>query len=234
MPRTSRFSPKSSSVLKVDLHMHTRFSHDSGAPPSSVVARCLETGLNCIAVTDHNTIRGALEVREIAPFQVIVGAEIKSAAGDIIGLFLEREIPRGLPAPDTVRAIKEQGGLVLVPHPFDRLRPSAISHEALLEILPQVDVMEAFNAHNLLMRDNDRAASFCREKGLVAAAVSDSHTPLELGHTYMEVAEFDGTPEGFREALALGSLVKRRANRVLRLTTVYVKLRRALGFRCLV
>ena len=220
-------------MLKVDLHMHTRFSPDSGAPPASIVARCLKTGLNCIAVTDHNTIRGALEVRELAPFQVIIGEEVKSAAGDIIGLFLEEQVPRGLPAVDTVRAIKEQGGLVLVPHPFDRFRSSAIKGESLLEILPQVDALEAFNAHNLLMRDNDRADAFCREKGLVAAAVSDSHTALELGRTYMELPEFDGTAAGFKEALSRAKLVKRRANQVLRLTTVYVKLRRALGFACL-
>ena len=220
-------------MLKVDVHMHTRFSPDSGAPPASIVARCLETGLNCIAVTDHNTLTGALEVRELAPFQVIIGEEVKSAAGDIIGLFLEREVPRGLTAADTVRAIKEQGGLVLVPHPFDRFRPSAIKNDSLLEILPDVDALEAFNAHNLLTRDNDRADALCREKGLIGVAVSDSHTPLELGRTYMEVSEFDGTPAGFKEALSRARLVKRRANQVLRLTTVYVKLRRALGLKCL-
>ena len=216
-------------MLRVDIHMHTRFSPDSGAPPASIVERCLETGLNCIAVTDHNTLDGALEVRDLAPFQVIVGEEVKSAGGDIIGLFLEHEVPRGLTAAETVRAIREQGGLVLVPHPFDRFRPSAIEDDALLDILPEVDALEAFNAHNLLMRDNDRAAALCREKDLIAVAVSDSHTPLELGRTYMETPEFDGTPAGFKEALSRARLVKKRANPVLRLATGYFKLRRALG-----
>ena len=215
-------------MLKADLHMHTHFSHDSGAPSKSIVERCIKTGVNCIAVTDHNNIRGALEVRSIAPFQVIIGEEIKSSAGDIIGLFLEEEIPRGLSPQETVEAIKSQGGLVMVPHPFDRLRPSAIKYEALKEILPKVDIMEAFNAHNLLMRDNDRAEKFSRDHDLVAAAVSDSHTPLELGRTFMEMPEFDGTPEGFKRSLLQARLVTKRANHVLRFTTVYIKLRRLL------
>ena len=216
-------------MLKVDLHMHTHFSHDSGAPSRSIVDRCIKTGLNYIAVTDHNTIRGALEVQSLAPFPVIIGEEVKSAAGDIIGLFLKEDVPKGLPAMDTVRAIQDQGGLVMVPHPFDRFRPSAITGDALQEILPHVDIMEAFNAHHLLMRDNDRAADFTREHGLVAAAVSDSHTALELGRTYMEIPEFDGTAQGFKQALSQAKLVTRRANQILRLTTVYVKFRRALG-----
>ena len=213
-------------MLKVDLHMHTHFSPDSGAPSQSIVDRCVKTGLSYIAVTDHNTIRGALEVRGIAPFPVIIGEEIKSSAGDIIGLFLKEEVPRGLSPLETVDAIKAQGGLVMVPHPFDRFRPSAIRYDALKSILPRVDIMEAFNAHDLLMRDNDTAADFGREHGLVAAAVSDSHTPLELGRTYMEVEEFDGTPEGFKDALTRATLISRRANQVLRLTTVYIKLKR--------
>ena len=227
MSRTPGRRKTRNSVLKVDLHMHTHFSPDSGAPSKSIVERCIKTGLNCIAVTDHNTIRGALEVQGIAPFQVIVGEEVRSSAGDIIGLFLKEEVPRGLSPLDTVEAIKAQGGLVLVPHPFDRLRPSAIKYEALQSILPYVDVMEAFNSHNLLMRDNERAAAYTHDHHLVAAAVSDSHTPMELGRTYMEVPDFDGTPEGFKDALAKARLVTRRANQVLRLTTVYTKLKRA-------
>ena len=215
-------------MLKVDLHMHTHFSHDSTAPSRSIVERCLKTGLSHIAVTDHNTIAGALEVQSMAPFPVIIGEEIKSSAGDIIGLFLAEEVPKGLSPMDTVRAIKGQGGLVMVPHPFDRFRPSAIKYAALQEILPSVDIIEAFNAHDLLMRDNERAAAFGKEHRLVAASVSDSHTPLELGRTYMEVPEFDGTPEGFKEALSKATLVTRRAHHVLRLATVYVKLKRML------
>lgn len=212
-------------MLKVDLHMHTHFSPDSGAPSRSIVARCIKTGLNYIAVTDHNTIRGALEVQSIAPFPVIIGEEVKSSAGDIIGLFLKEEVPKGLSPMDTVDAIKSQGGLVMVPHPFDRVRPSAIKYEALQEILPHVDIMEAFNCHNLFRRDNEKAAAFIREHHLIAAAVSDSHTPLELGRTYMEVPEFDGTPQGLKDALSQARLVPRKAHHILRLTSVWAKLK---------
>ena len=213
-------------MLRVDLHTHTHFSHDSGALPRSIVERCVKTGLNCIAVTDHNTIRGALEVQSMATFQVIIGEEVKSAEGDIIGLFLKEEVLKGLSPLTTVKTIKEQGGLVMVPHPFDRLRPSSLKHEALQEILPYVDIMEAFNAHNLLRRDNERAAAFAHEHHLVAAAVSDAHTPLELGRTCMDMQDFDGAPESFKDELAHARLVTRRANQVLRLSTVYTKLKR--------
>ena len=150
---------KKNRVLKIDLHMHTHFSPDSGAPSKSIIDRCLKKGLNCIAVTDHNTIRGAVEVQSTAPFSVIVGEEIRSSAGDIIGLFLQEEVPKGLSPLDTVEAIKDQGGLVMVPHPFDRFRPSAIKYGALEQILPYVDVFEVFNAHNILMRDNQQGRS---------------------------------------------------------------------------
>ena len=217
---------KKNRVLKIDLHMHTHFSPDSGAPSKSIIDRCLKKGFNCIAVTDHNTIQGAVEVQNIAPFPVIVGEEIRSSAGDIIGLFLLEEVPKGLSPLDTVEAIKDQGGLVMVPHPFDRLRSSAIKYDALQEILPYIDVFEVFNAHNILKRDNDRAVAFSRDHHLVSAAVSDSHTPLELGSTYMVVPDFDGTAKGFKESLARARLVTRRANQILRLAMVYAKLKK--------
>ena len=157
---------------------------------------------------------------------VIVGEEIKSSAGDIIGLFLEKEVPKDLSPMDTVKAIKNQGGLVMAPHPFDRLRPSAIKKEALEEVLPYVDLFEVYNSHNLLRWDDKKAYHFCRQHDLVAVAVSDSHTPIELGRTYMEAPEFDGTPQGFKEALGKATLVTRKAHHILRLTSVFVKCKR--------
>ena len=107
-------------TLKGDFHMHTSHSGDCDASPRDMVRGCRDVGLTCIAVTDHNTIRGALEVRELADFTVIIGEEVKSSQGDIIGLFLEEEIPRGLSPAETVSRIKGQGGLVVVPHPGGR------------------------------------------------------------------------------------------------------------------
>ncbi len=156
---------------------------------------------------------------------MIVGEEVKSSADDIIGLFLKEEIPKGLSPLETVDAIKSQGGLVMVPYPFDRVRPSAIKYEALQEILPHVDIMETFNCHNLFRRNNEMAEAFTKEHNLIAAVVSDSHTPLELGRTYMEVPEFDSTPEGLKNAPSQTRLVPRKAHHILPLTPVWAKLK---------
>lgn len=134
--------------------MHTEHSGDCDTPPGVLVRRCREVGLDCIAVTDHNTIRGALLARELADFKVIVGEEVKSSQGDIIGLFLSEEVPKGLSPLETVRRIKGQGGLVLVPHPFDAVRRGPLSPAALREILPYVDLIEVLNARTTFKRDH--------------------------------------------------------------------------------
>ena len=102
-------------MLKADFHMHTHYSYDSEMSPETLVARCLKVGLNCIAVTDHNTTEGAFVVRDIAPFTVIIGEEVGTAAGEVTGLFLQETIPRGLTPLETAKRIKEQGGLVSLP-----------------------------------------------------------------------------------------------------------------------
>jgi predicted metal-dependent phosphoesterase TrpH len=194
--------------------------------PEKLVSRCMETGLDCIAITDHNTIEGVLEVQRLASFRVIVGEEIKSQGGEIIGLFLQEAIPRGLPSLETVQRIKEQGGLVSVPHPFDHFRRSVIDRQALQEILPYVDIVEAFNARNTLQGDNRKALELALEHGILTSAVSDSHTPVEVGRTYVEVSDFDGTPAGLREVLARGNLVRRQITPLIHFLTTFTKVRK--------
>ena len=206
--------------------MHTRFSPDSLMEPERLVSRCMETGLDCVAITDHNTIDGALEVQRLASFRVIVGEEIKSQGGEIIGLFLQEAIPRGLPSLETVKRIKEQGGLVSVPHPFDHFRRSVIDRQALQDILPYVDIVEAFNARNALQGDNQKALELALEHGILTSAVSDSHTPVEVGRTYVDIPDFDGTPAGLREALAQGNLVRRQITPLIHLLTTFTKIRK--------
>lgn len=206
-------------TLRVDLHIHTRHSPDSATSPDRLVARCLEVGLTCIAVTDHNTLKGALETARIAPFRVILGEEVKTAEGDLIGLFLREEVPPGLPPVETARRIKAQGGLVMLPHPYDRLRRSVLTPRALREVLPFADIVEVFNARNVFQADNRRARALAAEQGLLMAAVSDAHHPLELGRTYMEMPEFDGTPQGFLAALARARLVCRPSSPLVHLLT---------------
>jgi predicted metal-dependent phosphoesterase TrpH len=210
-------------MLRVDTHIHTHFSPDSATDPAKLVSRCLKTGLNCIAITDHNTIDGALEVQRLAPFSVIVGEEIKSAGGEIIGLFLQEAVPRDLPALETVQRIKEQGGLVAIPHPFDHFRRSVIDPQALQDVLPNVDIVEAFNSRNTFRRDNRTALDLAMKHGLLTSAVSDSHTLMELGRTYVEMPDFDGTPQGFRQSMAQGNLVCHQFTPLIHVLTTFTK-----------
>ena len=218
-------------MVRIDLHVHTRHSHDSAAPVASVLRRCRDAGLGLVAVTDHDSIRGGLEARERGGLPVIVGAEIKSAQGDIIGLFLEQPVPPRRPALETAQRVKAQGGLVGIPHPFDRVRPTAMGRRALLEILPCVDFLEGYNAHTLLPADNRRGVQFAAEHSLPTVSCSDAHSALELGRTYTEVpaAELDGTPAGLLRAIAAGRGTDRRPPPWLLLAPVYAKVRKLLS-----
>jgi hypothetical protein len=131
--------------LRVDLHVHSIFSPDSLSRPEAIVRWGLLRGLGALAVTDHNTIAGALAVRQLAPFRVIVGSEIATARGEVIGLFLQQEIAAGLSLQETIRQIHDQGGLAYVPHPLDRVRHSAKGLDALLDVIAEVDLIEAIN-----------------------------------------------------------------------------------------
>ena len=219
-------------TVRIDLHVHTWHSHDSAAPVESVLQHCRDSGLGLVAVTDHDNIRGGLEAREKASgFPVIVGEEIRTSRGDIIGLFLEKPVPARLSPLDTVKRVKEQGGLVGIPHPFDRVRPTAMGLRSLLEILPWVDFLEAYNAHTLLSADNQRGVEFASVHELPTVACSDSHSALELGRAYTEVPanELNGTPDGLMRAIWAGTCVGRRPNPLLLLAPGYAKLRKLLA-----
>jgi predicted metal-dependent phosphoesterase TrpH len=177
-----------------------------------------------VAVSDHNNVDGALAVRESASFRVIISEEVKSTEGEIIGLFLRETIRKGLTPEDTVRAIKEQGGLVLVPHPFDRTRRSVIPEEALLRILPQVDVLEVFNARTPFAADDARARRLAEEQGLPMSAATDAHTPWEIGLAYTEMPPFEG-PGDFLVALGKARIVGKRAFIGCHLLSTWAKVR---------
>ena len=217
--------------VKIDLHMHSGYSPDSLMPPEKIVSRVEAAGLGCIAITDHNTIEGALEVKKIAPFCVIVGEEIKSLGGEIIGLYLQKSIPNGLTALETVLSIKDQGGLVSIPHPFDYFRRSVISKRALGEILPLVDIVESFNARNTFQKSNIRAAELAVNNNILTTAVSDAHTLVEIGRTYVCVNEFDGSPQGLKDSLSNGRLVTNAINPMIHVLTSSTKIIKRLGIR---
>ena len=209
--------------MRADFHMHTWYSPDSLTSPQSLINRCLKVGLSCIAVTDHNTIQGAVDVAALAPFQVIIAAEIRSTEGEITGLFLNQEIPAGLSPLETVYRIKDQGGLVSIPHPYDPLRKSVLREQAIDSIMPYVDIIEAFNARNAFKGANDRSSQVGEKNGLLVTAVSDAHHPLELGKTYTEMEAFDGTPEDFKKALEGARLVRHPAGVSVHAWTTSVK-----------
>jgi predicted metal-dependent phosphoesterase TrpH len=189
-------------LIDVDLHMHTDHSHDCATPVEVLLATAQEQGLGAIAVTDHNEISGALEAREKAaemsahpPLKVIVGEEVKTASqGEVIGLFIEELIPRGLSLQETVVEIKRQGGIVYVPHPFDRLH-SVPDYEHMLGILPDIDALEVFNPRVAIGAFNEEAARFAAKYGVIAGAGSDSHVAQGLGSVRIRMRDFDGPTE---------------------------------------
>jgi hypothetical protein len=194
-------------LIDVDLHMHTDHSHDCETPVEVLLATAKDAGLGAIAVTDHNEISGALEAREKAaesgahpPVKVIVGEEVKTAEqGEVIGLFIEEKIPRGLTMAETVAEIKRQGGLVYVPHPFDRMH-AVPDYEHLIPILDDVDAIEVFNPRVAIGAFNEEAVRFAAKYRIVAGAGSDSHVVQGLGSVRIRMRDFDG-PQEFLQSL---------------------------------
>lgn len=213
--------------MNVDLHLHTFRSPDSLTTYEQVIRAVQERGLDAVAVTDHNTIRGALELREMAPFPVIVGEEIRTQVGEVIGYFLEEEIPPGLSLDETIARIRDQGGLVAVPHPVDRVRRSSALGEAeTLRVLDQVDFVEGWNARCLFVEDNVRAQALARQHGKPMTAGSDAHSWREIGLAYVQVAPFEG-PETFLANMAKATIRGRRTPFPLRLASPWARVVRA-------
>ncbi len=218
----------------IDLHCHTSASFDSLASPEAVVKAAADRGLTYLAITDHDLIDGALRAREAAPhgLTVIVGEEIRTADGDLIALFLDHAVPPGLSARDTIAAVREQGGVLGIPHPFDRFRGSMLNDPRLETTAAQVDWIEAYNARVVGGTGNERAASFARDMHLPGVAVSDAHSVLEVGVAYTVVDGDPSTPEGLLAALTNVELVPGRASYIVRTVTPLAKLvNRARGKR---
>jgi predicted metal-dependent phosphoesterase TrpH/glycosyltransferase involved in cell wall biosynthesis len=194
-----------------DLHLHTSWSHDCGVEVEEVLDAAEERGLGAIAVTDHNAIGGALEAVELArdrALTVIPGEEVKTdGQGEVIGLFLSEEIPRGMSFADTIAAIKSQGGIVYLPHPFDRLH--AIPDPATLHRnLADIDVFEVYNARLLFEAYNDEALRFARKYNLTMGAGSDAHVAQGLGTGGLRMRAFEG-PEEFMLSLRSAEILRR-------------------------
>jgi predicted metal-dependent phosphoesterase TrpH len=192
--------------------MHTDHSFDCATPVEVLLAEAKARGLGAIAITDHNEISGAHEARAKADgIKVIVAEEIKTAEqGEVIGLFIEEKIPRGLTLEETIKEIKRQGGLVYIPHPFDRLH-SVPDYEHLLPVLDQVDAIEVFNPRVAISEFNDEAVRFAAKYRIPAGAGSDAHVPQGLGSVRIRMHDFDG-PEEFLESLRDADIVRNPAS----------------------
>jgi glycosyltransferase involved in cell wall biosynthesis len=190
-------------LLDVDLHMHTDHSGDCATPVEVLLQTAKAQGLGAIAVTDHNEVSGALAARDLAAeygVKVIVAEEVKTATqGEVIGLFIEERIPRGLTLAETVAEIRRQGGLVYVPHPFDRMH-AVPDYEHLLGIVEDVDAIEVYNPRVAIGSFNEEAARFAAKYRIPAGAGSDAHVAQGLGSVRVRMRDFDG-PEEFMESL---------------------------------
>ena len=197
-------------LILADLHMHTEHSHDCAVPVPELLEHAERIGLGAIAVTDHNVFSGAEEAVELArsrALTVIPGEEVKTDAGEVIGLFLSEEIPRGLPMGDTIAAIREQGGVVYLPHPFDRLHtiPDA---GTLHRHLAEIDIFEVYNARLLFEGYNDEALRFARKYNLTMGAGSDAHVLQGVGTGLVRMRAFK-TPEEFLISLRSAEILRR-------------------------
>ena len=202
-------------LIHVDLHMHTDHSPDCATPIDVLLETAKDRDLGAIAITDHNEISGALaareRAREVGGIEVIIAEEIKTAEqGEVIGLFLEEKIERGMTMAETIAAIRAQGGLVYVPHPFDRLH-SVPDYEHLLDMVEEIDILEVFNPRVALTAFNEEAERFAAKYRIVPGAGSDSHVAQGLGSVMIRLPRFEG-PQEFLEAMREADIVRKHRN----------------------
>jgi predicted metal-dependent phosphoesterase TrpH len=196
--------------VRLDLHVHTTYSFDSVINPAALREICRERGLDGVAITDHDSLRGSLEfASELPDLFIVPGSEIRSAEGEIIGLFLSEEVPPGLTAPETMRRIHQQGGVVVVPHPFDIVKLKRMRARRLEELKEEIDAMEALNGKPRWWFANRSALRFAQEHQLPITAGSDAHKAGHVGLLYTEMEEFT-SPEEFLESLRSASVHGRR------------------------
>ena len=204
--------------IRIDLHMHSSASSDCVVPPERMAEAARRLGFSPVVLTDHDSIAGALRLRQ-AGVPVIIGQEVTTTEGELIGLFLKETVPRDLAATESVRAIKEQGGLVYLQHPYDRYRKH-LGEDTVERIAGDIDIVEVFNARcddeaNQLARDLRKAL------GAAAGAGSDAHRVEDVGAVYVEMESFDDA-ESFLRSLREARIVERPARLALRVRNWFI------------
>jgi len=211
--------------MRLDLHLHTRGSWDSLSDPEAVLARARERGIHRIAITDHNRLHVAREMHERHPDAVIPGEEVKTAEGiDVIGLYLSTEIPKGTPMAETCRRIRDQGGIVYLPHPYAAGKGG--SGRFAEELAPQVDVVEVLNARLRSRKRNRRGLELAHRHGRLRGAGSDAHTVGEVGNAWVEVPRHPNEPGALLHALGEARIHGRRAPLHVFLASNWAKVRK--------
>jgi predicted metal-dependent phosphoesterase TrpH len=214
-------------MMTVELHSHTHFSKDCLTRPGHFILECRRKDIDRVAVTDHNTIAGALRLKAMAPDLIIVGEEIKTDNGEIIAYFLTEEVPPNLPVREAIQRVRDQGGIVGVSHPADRLRKEAMGLDRLLPIIDRVDALEVFNARCLIKEDNTIARAIAAEYGKAGFAGSDAHTLTEIGAATVSLEPFD-TPQQFLENLRSAYLNTRLSSPLVHVASTWAKWMRRL------
>jgi len=201
---------------------------DCQMPLDKIISRCQELGINCIAIADHGTAEGALKMQEIAPFNVIVAEEILTTQGEIMGMFLKETIKSEansrITPQEAVKRIREQGGLVNIPHPFETIRGSALKDKYIDEIAGDIDLMEVMNSRSPFPANTDKARDFAAKHGIPGSAGSDAHSVYEIGNAYVEMPDFNGNDE-FLKALAQGKIYGKRSGMFVHLFSSWAKVK---------
>jgi predicted metal-dependent phosphoesterase TrpH len=175
-------------LVRVDLHLHSLFSHDGQSSLEALIERSRACGLDRIALTDHNTVEGALQLAQLAPDLAIVGEEVKTREGEIIGLFITARLIPYMRPEEAMDHIHEMGGLTYVPHPLDRRRDH-FRAERIVELAERIDIIETYNPW-CEAKSNHAAAALALDLGKVAATGSDAHSAHELGRSWMEIDDY--------------------------------------------
>ncbi|CAG0933950.1 hypothetical protein PLCT1_02530 [Planctomycetaceae bacterium] len=217
-------------VWQVELHSHTNWSKDCVVTFETIIRRCQKLGVDRIAITDHNTADGALAMRKIAPELVIVGEEIMTTQGELLGYFLQETIPAMLSPDETIRRLRDQGAVISVSHPFDRLRKGAWQEPDLLRIIDKVDALEVFNARCIFPADNHKAAAFARQRQLVGTIGSDAHSRVEYGRALARMQPFEGAAD-FLASLREADFIERYSSVLVHLHSKTAKWSKKLGLR---
>jgi len=217
-------------MLTVELHSHTDVSGDCLMRPADIVHTCAARGIDRLAVTDHNSIAGALEMQALAPELVIVGEEVMTTQGELLGYFLRECVPAGLSPLETITRLRDQGAAISVSHPFDRLRHGAWQVADLTAIIDLVDAIEVFNSRCIYPEDNARALAFAGEHAKLGTVGSDAHSHRELGRAVIKMPRA-GSAEELIAGFASGERVTRLSSPAIHFTSRWAKLRKRLARR---